>query len=217
MEDFKVNPNGVKLLKDLRPFKASGPAGIPTFILRAAAEELAPMLAVIYQFSLDNGCVPADWQEALIVPLYKKGPKHLPSNFRPGSLTSGTCKILEHTMHSNIMWHLDHLNILTNKLHGFSKRRSTITQLIATIQGITSKLHSGKDQVDVVLLDFAKAFFKIPHPRLLHKLNFHGVRGDTLCWFEAGATGWEQITRSKCHLWCATGYSLGSPDVYGIY
>ena len=48
MEDIKVNPNGVKkLLKDIRPFKASGPDGIPTFLLRAAAEELAPMLIVI--------------------------------------------------------------------------------------------------------------------------------------------------------------------------
>ena len=83
------------------------------------------------------------------------------------------------------MRHFDHFNILTDKQHGFRKRRSTATQLIATIQGITSKLRSGKDQVDVILLDFAKAFDKVPHQRLLYKLSFYGIRGDTLKWIEA--------------------------------
>ena len=186
MDNTIINPNGKKkLLKDLRPFKSAGPDGIPTFILRAAAEELSPILSLIYQRSLDDGCVPADWREALIVPLYKKGLKHLPSNYRPVSLTSVACKVLEHIIHSNIMRHFDHFNILTDKQHGFRKRRSTATQLIATIQGITSKLRSGKDQVDVILLDFAKAFDKVPHQRLLYKLSFYGIRGDTLKWIEA--------------------------------
>ena len=74
MNNITINLNGVKmLLKELRPFKASGPDGIPTFILRAAADEVSPMLTLIYQRSLDDECVPADWREALIVPLYKKG------------------------------------------------------------------------------------------------------------------------------------------------
>ena len=141
MDNIISNPNGVKkLLKDLRPFKSAGPDGIPTFILRAAAEDLSPILSLIYQRSLDDGCVPADWREALIVPLYKKGPKRLPSNYRPVSLTSVACKVLEHIIHSNIMRHFDQFNILTDKQHGFRKRRSTATQLIATIQRITSKL-----------------------------------------------------------------------------
>ena len=129
-------------------------------MLTAAADELSPMLTLIYQRSLDDGCVPADWREALIVPLYKKGPKHLPSNYRPVSLTSVACKVLEHIVHSNIIQHFDQLNILTDKQHGFRKRRSTVTQLIDTIQGITSKLRSGKDQVDVILLDLKKSLQK---------------------------------------------------------
>ena len=84
MQNISVNANGVKkLLKDLRPYKAAGPDGIPTFILRAAAEELAPILSRIFQFSLDTGNVPSDWREALIVPLYNKGPNQLASNYRP--------------------------------------------------------------------------------------------------------------------------------------
>ena len=118
------------------------------------------------------------------MPLYIKGHKLLPWNYRPVSLTSVACKALEHIVHSNIMRHFDHLNILTDKQHGFRKLRSTVTQLIATIQGITSKLCSGKDQVDVVL-DFAKAFDKVSHRRLLYKLTFYGVCRDILHWIEA--------------------------------
>ena len=70
MQNVSVNPNGIqKLLKDLRPYKATGPDGMPTFILRTAAEELVPILSLIFQFSLDTGNVPSDWREALIVPL----------------------------------------------------------------------------------------------------------------------------------------------------
>ena len=64
------------------------------YILRAAAEELAPMLSRLYQFSLDTGQVPTELKKENIVPLFKKGPKHLPSIYRPVSLTSVVCKCL---------------------------------------------------------------------------------------------------------------------------
>ena len=80
------------------------------------------------------------------------------------------------------MRHLDHHNILTDCQHGFRSRRSCESQLISTIQGIAEKLKSGKDQIDVILLDFANAFDKVPHKRLLHKLCHYGVRGKTLQW-----------------------------------
>ena len=169
MNDIYITENGViKLLKDLNPHKASGPDQIPTRLLKLCASELAPAIVRVFQTSLDSGTVPSDWKEALITPLFKKGERNVASNYRPVSLTSVVSKIL--IVHSSIMRHLDHHNILTDCQHGFRSRRSCESQLISNIQGIAEKLKSVKDQIDVIYLDFAKAFDKVPHKRLLHKL-----------------------------------------------
>ena len=81
----------------------TGPDSIPAFILNAAADQLAPILTTLYQTSLDCGQIPTDWRDARIVPVYKKGDKHKPANYRLVSLTSSTCKLLEHIIHSNVM------------------------------------------------------------------------------------------------------------------
>ena len=170
---------------DLKSHKAAGPDSIPTYILKVAAEELAPVLIKIFQISLSTGEIPDDWREAHIVPLFKKGDKHLASNYRPVCLTSVTCKILEHIVHSNIINHFLDDETLYDNQHGFRAKRSCETQLITAIQGIVSQLHTGRDQVEAILLDFSKAFDKVPHRRLLHKLDYYGVRGETLTWIQS--------------------------------
>ena len=110
MPNIEVNWKRLhKLLKGIKPFKATGPDSIPAFtsILKAAADQLAPILARMYQTSLDTGQVPSDWRDAWIVPVFKKGDKHKAANYSPVSLTSITCKLLEHIIHSNVMTHLD--------------------------------------------------------------------------------------------------------------
>ena len=106
------------------------------------------------------------------------------SNYRPVSLTSVVCKVLEHIVHSNIMSHYDRWNILCDSQHGFRKRRSCETQLIETIDDVARHLSDG-NQVDVILLDFEKAFDKVPHSRLLYKLDYYGVRGKVNNWIKA--------------------------------
>ena len=122
-------------------------------------DELAPILTQLYQYSLAEGEIPSDWRDARIVPVFKKGEKHLPSNYRPVSLTSIDCKLLEHITHSNITSHFDRYNILTDKQHGFRIRRSCETQLATTIQKIAQNLTS-KGQVDVILLDLPRILIK---------------------------------------------------------
>ena len=150
-----------------------------------AADEISPVLSKVFQTSLDTDEVPSDWKKANIVPLFKKGDKHQVSNYRPVSLTSVSCKVLEYIVHSNLINHCLHHDILCDNPHGFRARRSCEIQLITTLQSIASQLRSGKDQVNFILLDFSKAFDKIPHRRLLHKRDFYGVRDDTLHWIQS--------------------------------
>ncbi|CAC5419257.1 unnamed protein product [Mytilus coruscus] len=128
--------------------------------------------------------VPQDWRDINIVPLYKKRDTHLAENNRPVSLTSITCKLLEHIVHSSIMTHFDQQNILCDNQHCFRKHRSCESQLVITIDQIAKNISNGK-RVDIILLDFEKAFAKVPHSRLLYKLQFYGVRGRINSWISS--------------------------------
>jgi len=100
-----------KLLKNLKTAKASGPDNIPNIILNTCADELSVGLAVIFQRSLDTWSIPLDWQNAIIAPVFKKGDRHLASNYRSVSLTSVISKTIKH--------HFEKHNIPTNLNHGF--------------------------------------------------------------------------------------------------
>ena len=162
------------------------------------ADHLAPYLTKLYQISLDRGLVPDDWKKANIVPVFKKGEKHMASNYRPVSLTSIACKLLEHIVHSSIMDHFDRHQVLCDEQHGFRVKRSCESQLFITIDDITRNMEEG-DQTDIILLDFAKAFDKVPHDRLLHKMEFYGVRQNTIEWIKQYLTNRTQSVILENH------------------
>ena len=182
MPQIVVNRKGLlKLLKDINVHKATGPDNISGIFIKSVCEEVVDVLVLIFQTSLDCGRIPTAWKEAFITPLFKKGDRSKPSNYRPVSLTSICCKLLEHVIHSNVISHLDQHGILSDAQHGFRKERSCESQLILTVQDLANSLNEG-EQVDAILLDFSKAFDKVPHQRLLAKLRNYGVRGQLLEW-----------------------------------
>ena len=96
LPDIEINIAGVtKLLKEINPYKATGPDCIPAKVLKEMAEELSPSLALIFSASLQQGKISQDWRKALITPLFKKGDQTNPTNYRPVSLTSICCKLLD--------------------------------------------------------------------------------------------------------------------------
>ncbi len=97
IDQLMIDTEGVqKLLDDINTGKASGPDGIPSYVLKELSEELAPIISQIFQQSIDTGTLPDDWLTADITAIFKKGEKSKPANYRPVSLTSVTCKLLEH-------------------------------------------------------------------------------------------------------------------------
>ena len=94
---------------------------------------------------------------------------------------------MEHILYSNIMKHLDTHNILSDRQHGFRSKRSCETQLIETIEDLAKSMND-KQQCDMAILDFSKAFDTVSHSKLLHKLDFYGIRGNNLEWIKSWIT-----------------------------
>ena len=186
MSDIVVSTAGVKkLLNNLDTSKASGPDKISSKFLKEVSNEIAPGLTLVMQASLHQSSTPEDWRHALVAPVFKPGKtdKAKAENYRPISLTSISCKILEHILHSSIISHLDTNKILTDTQHGFRKNRSCESQLLLTINDLAKSLNEG-NQIDSVLLDFSKAFDKVGHHKLSLKLEHYGIRGKTLKWIQ---------------------------------
>lgn len=110
------------------------------------------------------------WKEANVCAIHKKGKKSDPANYRPISLTCVASKVLEHIVHSQAMKHLAKHEVLTDYQHGFRAKRSTETQLICTIHDIANTIQANKT-VHAAILDFSKAFDKVPHPSLVEEIK----------------------------------------------
>ncbi len=185
MEEIIITSTGVaKLLKNLNPNKAIGPDKISPHFLKEVHSEIAPIIADLLNSSLESGVVPTDWNHAIVTPVFKKGSKCKPENYRPISLTCILSKLMEHIFVSNIVKHLDKHHILYEFQHGFRSKLSCETQLVTFIQEITDNMANG-NQTDVAVMDFSKAFDKVDHLRLLLKLKRIGINNKTVNWIES--------------------------------
>ena len=124
-------------------------------------------------------------------PYSKKVKKSAAANYRPISLTCILCKVMEHIIASNIVKHLDSHGLMYDLQHGFRERRSCETQLVSLVEDLARK-SSQEKQIDLILLDFSKAFDKVSHSKLLMKLHSYGMRGSTLSWIKAFLSNREQ-------------------------
>ena len=181
MGEITVDPNGVlKLLNNLHIHQASGPDVLSARVLKECSSEISPMLAFIYNESLAQDTLPNDWRQANVAPVFKKGEKYNAANYRPLSVTCICSKTLEHIIVSNINKHLAFESIFADCQHGFRSQRSCETQRVQFYHDMVSNLDRVRDrghkQPDVIIMDFPKAFDKVPHRRLLYKLDHYGIR-----------------------------------------
>ena len=157
------------LLTKLKDNKSPGVDNIHPTMLKNLHSELKKPLYLLFRKSLDEGTVPNDRKMANVSPIHKKGNKKLTSNFRPVSLTSMVGELLERLINQAIMTHLSQHNLINDTQHGFLSKRSCQTNLLLYLELLTSCIDKGLD-IDVLYLDFAKAFDKVPHKRLLKKV-----------------------------------------------
>ena len=122
----------------------------------------------MFKLSLGKSIVPQDWRDAIVCPLFKKGKRDKAENYRPVSLTSIVGKVLESLIKDKIMQFLEEHKLIKDTQHGFTSGRSCLTNLLEFFESVTKELDEGNN-VDLVYLDFCKAFDKVPHQRLIKK------------------------------------------------
>ena len=192
LTDFAVIAKEVKdAIDDIKWNKASGPDDINPNFVKKFRDYLIEPLCLILRESLDSGEIPQDWKNASVIPIFKKGSKGEPSNYRPVSLTCIVSKVYERIMRKKITEHLTTNNLIRPSQHGFMKSRSCQTNLLEFLDCVTEMIDNG-DAVDIIYLDYSKAFDKISHCKLIKKLQAHGIKGKVLNWIKEWLKGRKQ-------------------------
>ena len=185
-----------KQLQKLKIYKSPGPDGIHPRVLKELSEEICEVLADLYNASLSKGVLPQDWKTANVSAIFKKGDKSEASNYRPVSLTSVVCKVMESILREHLLKYVLDNEILSTSQYGFISGRSTVLQMLTVMDEWTKAMDEG-EEVDVIYMDFQKAFDKVPHHRLLQKLAGLGITGNVYKWMESFLTGRTQRVHIK--------------------
>ena len=174
----------LKELKSLQPNKSPGIDGMHPRVLKELAEQLAKPVTILLNTSLNSEDLPKQWLQAVVTPIFKKGCKSNPENYRPVSLTCILCKILEKFVVKAIIQHIKANVLATKRQHGFTTGKSTTTNLLEVLNVWSEALMHGIP-VDVLYLDFSKAFDSVPHQRLMKVINSFGITGKASGWIKS--------------------------------
>ena len=131
--------------------------------------------------TMEYGYLTLDWKKAFVSPIYKKGPRNLAENYRPISLTSVVCKLMEKFVKDAVLNHLVENNLLSTKQFGFTSGCSTVIQLLKYLDECGEIISTG-GVVDSIYFDFSKAFDTVPHRRLISKLKAYCIDGQVQYW-----------------------------------
>ena len=168
-------------MNDLSINSAAGPDGFPAILLKKCRRVLAPPLASIWRKSLIEGSVPLNCKSACITPIHKGKSRALPKNYRPVALTSHLVKVFENVIRTHLLSFMECHQFFNSNQHGFRGGHSCLSQLLNHFDKVTWFLEHGKP-VDVVYLDFTKAFDKVDIGITFHKLKSLGIQGEIGRW-----------------------------------
>ena len=165
-------------LASLDPDLSMGPDGLHPCLLKSYPS-LAIPLHMVFRQSVAQGKLPVEWKRSKIIPIFKKGSRHVSLNYRPISLTLICCKTLERIIVQVLYDFLEANQLLSNDQFGFCRGRTVDDQLLIVYNDVSLWVDSGY-VVDIVLFDFSKAFDVVSHAVLIDKLRLLGVSGSLL-------------------------------------
>lgn len=185
-----------KYLKHINVNKGSGPDCIPPILIKNCSSSLTIPITLLFEKSFKEGCVPALWKRALITPIPKGEMCADIEKYRPISKLCQFGKILEKIVTDQLSSALRRHTIPNQ--HGFLSGRSVDSNLLSYTEILLNALDN-KYQVDAVYTDFAKAFDKISHERLLLKLWQLGIHGDLFRWVKSYVENRSQAVAVQGH------------------
>ena len=192
LEDIQTTEQEVQdILKSLDISKATGPDGISARMLKETSSTITPSLTKLIKLSLQHKKVPSLWKEANVIPIHKKDSKSEFSNYRPVSLLSIPSKVCEKVIFKHLYNYIKDHNLITLHQSGFTPGDSTIHQLLYMYDFFCKALDEKKD-VQIVFCDQSKAFDRVWHKGLIHKLKSFGIEGPLLEWFSDYVTNRKQ-------------------------
>ena len=171
----------IKAIEEISANAAAGPDRFPAILLKKCKNIMAKPLYLIWRESIDTNNIPDLLKQGNITPIHKGGNRDSAKNYRPVTLTSHLIKVYEKVVRNHLVSFIERNNLFNPNQHGFRAGRSCLSQLLAHQDNITRLLEMGKN-VDVVYLDFSKAFDKVDFDITLWKLHQLGIRGKLHAW-----------------------------------
>ena len=181
----------IDIIEVLDPRKASGPDKISHKMLKICPGLIAIPLKIILNQSLKQCKYPSQWKIANVTAIFKKGDSSLPSNYRPISLISCVGKLMERVIYKYVYNYLSQNKLIYEYQSGFLPKHSTVHQLIEMYNSILNSLEK-KELSCFVFCDFSKAFDRVWHRGLIHKMKSYGIKGNLLLWFQNYLQGRKQ-------------------------
>lgn len=194
---FIENSDIKSAIDKMKPSFSITSDGLPSIFLKKCASSLEVPLAILFNTSLCNGVVPKIWKTSFITPIFKAGDRSDITNYRPITMLGSVAKLLDSIVAEKLSDLL--IGNIVKSQHAFLKGKSTLTNLLVYTSYI-SEMFAVDSQVDVVYLDFSKAFDKVDVKILLMKLRNFGLGGTLLSWIYSYLNSRVQRVRLKGHL-----------------
>ena len=172
------------LLNKLNKSKPTGLDRISARPIRGCADLICVPICHIFNQSFSQGKLPEDWKSARVTPLFKQGDRDDVNNYRPISVIPVVVKVFERIVYEQLCAYLEEHDILCKHQSGFRATHSTVTALLEATDSWAYNIDIGNINA-VIFLDLKKAFYTVDHEILLSKLDFYGMSGNSLKWFQS--------------------------------